>query len=90
MTPLTGHQVNAQLHKLWGLSLAERKNIPGLPPNRADVILIGVAIYSTVMEEFGFSELLVSTRGLRYAALVDQYWCDLVPDAAPTAPAGSE
>jgi len=36
-----------------------------------DVILPGVAIYEAVMEQFGFNELRVSTRGLRFAAAMD-------------------
>jgi exopolyphosphatase/guanosine-5'-triphosphate,3'-diphosphate pyrophosphatase len=56
---------------LWGVSLAQRKRIVGLPPNRADVILTGVAIYEAIMEHFDFPELLVSTRGLRFGAILD-------------------
>ena len=40
------------------------------PPNRADVILTGTAIYEGVLEQFGFGELRISTRGLRFAALM--------------------
>ena len=43
----------------------------GLPKSRADVILTGVLIYEAVMEEFGFTQLRVSTRGLRFAAVMD-------------------
>ena len=57
--------------RLWELPLAERKEIPGLPKLRADVILTGVLIFETVMEEFGFDQLRVSTRGLRFAAVMD-------------------
>ncbi len=64
-------QVRSHLKRLWGLPLAKRKKIPGLPANRADVILTGVAIHEAVMEQFGFAEFRVSTRGLRYAALMD-------------------
>jgi exopolyphosphatase/pppGpp-phosphohydrolase len=32
---------------------------------------MGVAIYQAVMEEFGFPELRISTRGLRFAALME-------------------
>ena len=56
--------------RLWSLPLAEREHIVGLPRKRADVILTGVAIYAAVMELFGFSELRVSTRGLRFAAVM--------------------
>jgi exopolyphosphatase/guanosine-5'-triphosphate,3'-diphosphate pyrophosphatase len=57
--------------RLWSLPLEERKEIIGLPPKRADVILTGVAIYEAVMEAFDFPELRVSTRGLRFAAVMD-------------------
>jgi exopolyphosphatase/guanosine-5'-triphosphate,3'-diphosphate pyrophosphatase len=56
--------------RLWGLTLEKRKTIVGLPPNRADVILTGTAIYEGVLEQFGFGELRISTRGLRFAALM--------------------
>lgn len=55
---------------LWKLPLAERRTLPGLPPNRADVILFGAAIYALVMEVFAFETLRISTRGLRFGALV--------------------
>ncbi|HXF11085.1 MAG TPA: Ppx/GppA phosphatase family protein [Desulfuromonadaceae bacterium] len=64
-------QIELRRKQLWKLSLAQRKEIPGLPKNRADVILTGILIYEAVMDEFGFSELRVSTRGLRFAALMD-------------------
>lgn len=57
--------------QLWSLPLAEREQIPGLPKNRADVILTGVAIYEAVMDVFGFEQLSISTRGLRFAAVMD-------------------
>jgi len=55
---------------LWEMPLASRQHVPGLPPNRADVILAGMVIYETIMMEFGFTELQSSTRGLRYSVLV--------------------
>ena len=42
----------------------------GLPKKRADVILAGAAIYEAVMRDLGFGELRVSTRGLRFAAVM--------------------
>lgn len=64
-------QVAEWLERLWSLPLARRRQIPGLPPERADVILTGVLIYDTVMATFGFATLRVTTRSLRYAALTD-------------------
>jgi exopolyphosphatase / guanosine-5'-triphosphate,3'-diphosphate pyrophosphatase len=70
-TRLSRERVRWHRQHLWRLSLAERQRIVGLPPKRADVILTGVAIYDAVMEDFGFSGLRVSTRGLRFAAVRD-------------------
>jgi len=70
-TVLSLEQIVAHRKNLWRLPLAERKEIPGLPKLRADVILTGVLIYEAVMEEFGFHELRASTRGLRFAAVMD-------------------
>ena len=70
-TVLSLEQVVAHRKNLWKLPLEERKEIPGLPKLRADVILTGVLIFEAVMEEFGFQELHVSTRGLRFAGVMD-------------------
>lgn len=69
-TVLTFAAVQACRKQLWKLPLNERKEIPGLPKQRADVILTGVLIYEMVMAEFGFKQLRVSTRGLRFAAVM--------------------
>jgi exopolyphosphatase/guanosine-5'-triphosphate,3'-diphosphate pyrophosphatase len=69
-TVLTFTAVAAYRKKLWRLPLARRKEIVGLPRQRADVILTGVLIYELVMAEFGFEQLRVSTRGLRFAAVM--------------------
>jgi len=68
---LTRAQVRRQRERLWSLPLANRKQIAGLPPDRADVILTGVPIYEIFMEKFDFPDLRVSTRGLRFAAVMD-------------------
>jgi exopolyphosphatase/guanosine-5'-triphosphate,3'-diphosphate pyrophosphatase len=70
-TRLSLERVKAHRKRLWSLPLTERKEITGLPKLRADVILTGVLIYEVVMEVFGFKLLRVSTRGLRFAAVMD-------------------
>ena len=70
-TVLSFDQIVAHRKNLWKLPLTERKEIIGLPKLRADVILTGVLIYEIVMEEFNFKELRISTRGLRFAAVMD-------------------
>jgi exopolyphosphatase/guanosine-5'-triphosphate,3'-diphosphate pyrophosphatase len=68
---LSFDRVVAHRKNLWKLPLEERKEIIGLPRLRADVVLTGVLIYEMVMEEFAFKQLRVSTRGLRFAAVMD-------------------
>ncbi|HZV36041.1 MAG TPA: Ppx/GppA phosphatase family protein [Verrucomicrobiae bacterium] len=62
-------QITAHAERLWSMPLAARRNMVGLPKSRADIILTGVVIYESVMETFGFSELRISSRGLRFAAV---------------------
>jgi exopolyphosphatase/guanosine-5'-triphosphate,3'-diphosphate pyrophosphatase len=63
--------VTGWVEGLWRLPLSRRREIPGLPPQRADVMLTGSAIYEAVMTRFHFDELRVTARGLRYTALMD-------------------
>ena len=69
-TRLSRDQLNWHVERLWSLPLEARKQLVGLPKNRADVILIGTVIYEAVTELFGFRELRISTRGLRFGALL--------------------
>jgi exopolyphosphatase/guanosine-5'-triphosphate,3'-diphosphate pyrophosphatase len=68
---ITVESVRGWMQRLWSMPLRERKSITGLPKKRADVILTGMAIYETVLQEFGFTELRASTRGLRFAAVME-------------------
>jgi exopolyphosphatase/guanosine-5'-triphosphate,3'-diphosphate pyrophosphatase len=63
-------RVRFWMDKLWSASIAARKSIIGLPPNRADIIPLGIAIYEMLMTRLRFNELFVSTRGLRFGALI--------------------
>ncbi len=68
-TRFTPADLSAMVERLWSLPLSERRMLPGLPPERADVILFGAAIYESILRLFSLPELSVSTRGLRFAAL---------------------
>jgi exopolyphosphatase/guanosine-5'-triphosphate,3'-diphosphate pyrophosphatase len=56
---------------LCTLGLDERKNIQGINPERADIIIGGAAILETIMEEFGLDEITVSDRGIVHGMLMD-------------------
>lgn len=70
-TVLSSTELRRQRRLVWSLPIVKRRKLPGLPANRADVILTGIAIYEAVMEHFGFKALRISTRGLRFGALLD-------------------
>ena len=68
---LTLPEVQLLTERLWRMPMAARCELPGLPANRADVILFGAAIYEAVMMRCGFGELRPTLRGVRYGALLD-------------------
>jgi exopolyphosphatase/guanosine-5'-triphosphate,3'-diphosphate pyrophosphatase len=68
---LSREAVGALADRLWGMPIEARREIPGLPPNRADVILFGVGIYEAVMAAWELPRLDASARGLRFGALLD-------------------
>jgi exopolyphosphatase/pppGpp-phosphohydrolase len=63
-------RIQAMLQEQWQMTVAQRQQIVGMPPNRADVFLTGMAIYEAIMGRFNLTPLHVSTRGLRYWALL--------------------
>jgi exopolyphosphatase/guanosine-5'-triphosphate,3'-diphosphate pyrophosphatase len=67
---LTLDHLRSLVDDLRALPLAERRKVPGLPPERADIIVAGGAVFLTAMEVLGATELTVSVRNLRYGALV--------------------
>ena len=52
-------------------SLAERRKIPGINPERADIIIAGTAIIDTLMQELDIQSLEVTHRGLQDGLLAD-------------------
>lgn len=64
-------QLKEVVKMLCALPLEERRNIPGINPERADIIVGGAAILDTLMLEFGLPEIQISDRGLRDGMLLD-------------------
>ncbi|MFQ5961895.1 MAG: Ppx/GppA family phosphatase [Candidatus Methylomirabilales bacterium] len=74
-TRVTGHRVSHArirelLDHLCALPLAERRQIVGLEPARADVIVAGTVLTREIMDLFDFGELTVSDGGLREGLLL--------------------
>lgn len=71
--PLSRERLAEILERLRCLPLAERRQVPGLPPKRADIIVAGLAMYVVAMELAGIEQLTVSTRGLRFGLLAERH-----------------
>jgi exopolyphosphatase/guanosine-5'-triphosphate,3'-diphosphate pyrophosphatase len=69
-TVLSAGELADRTAELWALPLEARKQLPGMPASRADVIIMGAAILEAATESLGFSEARISTRGLRFGALL--------------------
>jgi exopolyphosphatase/guanosine-5'-triphosphate,3'-diphosphate pyrophosphatase len=64
-------QLKKIMTMLCSLPLEERRRVPGINPERADIIIGGGAILETLMDEFGVEEVTVSERGLRDGLLAE-------------------
>ena len=63
---ITRDRVEARFVTLARATVAERKTMPGVEPQRADVIAAGVAIYARVLERVNARELITCDRGIRW------------------------
>ena len=66
---LSKEAIQNQLALYRSKTLEGRKTIPGLPLDRADVILAGATILYLAMEELGCPSAMISTHGVRYGLL---------------------
>ncbi|MDP7423501.1 MAG: Ppx/GppA phosphatase family protein [bacterium] len=72
-TVLTAAEVDRQIDLFRVLPLEKRKEIIGLEPKRADIILAGAAIVRSVLRVMGVESLTISDRGLRHGLLIDRF-----------------
>ncbi len=56
---------------LCSLPLEQRRKIPGMNPERADIIIPGAAILDMFMKELSFESIIITPRGLQDGLLVD-------------------
>ncbi len=62
-------EVERQLARYLELTVAEKRHMPGLEPQRADVIAGGAAIYARVASLLEAPEIITSDRGIRWGAV---------------------
>jgi exopolyphosphatase/guanosine-5'-triphosphate,3'-diphosphate pyrophosphatase len=72
-TVLDRPEVDRQIDLYRERSAEQRREIVGLQPARAEVILAGACIVLTVLEKLQCDELTVSDRGLRHGLLVERF-----------------
>src|SRR4029079_14917888 len=65
--------VDRQIEQYRGLSTEARRQVVGLQPKRAEVILAGACIVRTIMEKLKRPSMSVSDRGLRHVLLIDRF-----------------
>ncbi|MBQ9424138.1 MAG: Ppx/GppA family phosphatase, partial [Pyramidobacter sp.] len=70
---LTLDDINAQIADYAAKTLDQRREIVGLQPKRADVILAGACIVKAVLELTGAHELTVSDRSLRHGLMYELF-----------------
>jgi exopolyphosphatase/guanosine-5'-triphosphate,3'-diphosphate pyrophosphatase len=64
--------VERQLARFLELPLAERRRLPGLAPERADVIAAGIAIYARLLRRLGADRFVISDRGVRWGVVYER------------------
>ena len=64
-------QIRHLLQDLAGMPLERRKKVPGLSPQRADIIVAGLLIVERIMRRLGVNVVQIHTRGVRDGLLLD-------------------
>jgi exopolyphosphatase/guanosine-5'-triphosphate,3'-diphosphate pyrophosphatase len=72
-TVLDRAEIDRQIELFRTREAAERRSIPGLQPQRADIILAGACVVRTVLDKLGKDRLRVSDRGLRHGVLAERF-----------------
>ena len=72
-TVLDRAEIDRQIELYRSRDVEARRQIVGLQPARAEVILAGALIVRTIMEKLDQASLTVSDRGLRHGLLVDRF-----------------
>ena len=68
---LTRDTVDEQLERLASLTLERRRELPGLEPERAPVIVAGAVIVREVLDRYGLEGLEVSERDILHGAALE-------------------
>jgi len=70
---IPGNAVHALAARLLSMDRASVRGLSRLTEGREDILAAGALILSTVADHFGFREVRVSTRGLRYGIVLREW-----------------
>lgn len=70
---LTLSQLEKTIEELKKKNLEEKKQIVGIEPKRADVLLAGAMILEAVMKKFKAKQVVVSDHGIRYGLFYQRF-----------------
>lgn len=70
---LTKADISEQIGDYSTRTIEQRKELPGLQPKRADVILAGACILDVITSRLGVDKLTISDRGLRHGLAFDLF-----------------
>lgn len=68
---VSAKQIHQLRHQLTGLTLAQRLQVPGLDPRRADLIAAGAVLLDTILRAIGAKELVLCDFALREGIALD-------------------
>lgn len=67
--PVSRAQLQEIIARLRVLPLAERLRVPGLPPDRADIVVAGLVVVDRLMRHLGVSQVHANSGGVREGLL---------------------
>lgn len=70
---VTRAEVSRQIELYRRSTLAQRRRLPGLHPDRANVILAGAVVVAATMDRLGCEHLRIGVHGLRQGLLRDRF-----------------
>ena len=76
---LTRDALESLTEDLCGMPPSKRGGVPGIKPDRGDVILGGAVVLGALMDHGGFTEIEVTDAGLREGVFLERFFDDRDP-----------
>jgi exopolyphosphatase/guanosine-5'-triphosphate,3'-diphosphate pyrophosphatase len=70
-TPVSFNFLTELCETVWTMNLSQRKTLPGMPPDRADIFPYGLAIVVEIISMLCIPSFYISTRGVRFGSLIE-------------------